>query len=110
MLLGIAAHFATSCAVQDLFTSSCASLLQYTDVYWQFDPYAACNFQWFLKHANIILNPQEVVSGLQQAIEHIQFFRKQHDDTGLYFQVMESLQKWPIFLASNRALCSCPLL
>eukprot|EP00891_Asterochloris_glomerata_P001651 jgi/Astpho2/1651/Aster-04087 len=65
---------------------------KYTEVYWQFDPYAACNFQWYLKHANIILNPEEVVSGLQQAIEHIQFFRKQHDNTGLYFQVYHDPQ------------------
>lgn len=60
-------------------------MLQREDVLWQFDAYAACNFQWYLKYANILLRPEEVVDGIAKALEHIRVSHARHASDGIYF-------------------------
>ena len=59
--------------------------LQREDVLWQFDAYAACNFRWFLKYANILLNSEEVVVGIAQALEHVGAMHDRHQKEGFYW-------------------------
>ena len=46
-------------------------LLQDKDVDMQMDTYAACNFQWFLKSGNLVLDLQQVSDGLRTGITHV---------------------------------------
>lgn len=45
--------------------------LQDTDVDWQMDAYAACNFQWFLKSGNLVLDFGQVADALQTGVGHV---------------------------------------
>ena len=46
-------------------------MLQDQDVDWQMDTYAACNFQWFLKSGNLVLDFTQVADALQTGITHV---------------------------------------
>ena len=50
--------------------------LQDEDVDWQMDMYAACNFQWFLKSGNLVLDFGQVADAVQVGITHV---RGTHD-------------------------------
>ena len=45
--------------------------LQNADVKWLFDAYMSCNFQWFLKSGNVILDPKEITGAISRAVEHL---------------------------------------
>ena len=41
------------------------------DVNFQFDTYETCNFQWFLKSGNVILDAKELIEAVTHAIQHL---------------------------------------
>ncbi|KAL3143320.1 hypothetical protein ABBQ38_002159 [Trebouxia sp. C0009 RCD-2024] len=41
------------------------------DLDWQMDAYAACNFQWFLKSGNLVLDFTQVGDALQTGVTHV---------------------------------------
>ncbi len=45
--------------------------LQEEEVNFQFDAYASCNFQWFLKSSNVLLDVPTVLGGVQHAMRHL---------------------------------------
>ena len=45
--------------------------MQDQDVDMQIDTYAACNFQWFLKSGNLVLDLQQVGDALNTGITHV---------------------------------------
>ena len=45
--------------------------MQDEDVGWQMDMYAACNFQWFLKLGNLVLDYSQVADAVQVGIIHV---------------------------------------
>ena len=45
--------------------------LQDSDLDWQMDAYAACNFQWFLKSGNLVLDFTQVGDALETAVTHV---------------------------------------
>ena len=45
--------------------------LQDEDVDWQMNTYAACNFQWFLKAGNLVLDFHQVADAVQAGITHV---------------------------------------
>ena len=45
--------------------------VQDADVDWQMDAYAACNFQWFLKSGNLVLDFGQVADALQTGVTHV---------------------------------------
>lgn len=45
--------------------------LQDADLDWQMDAYAACNFQWFLKSGNLVLDFEQVGDALQTGVTHV---------------------------------------
>lgn len=50
--------------------------VQNADVKWMFDAYMSCNFQWFLKSGNVILDPKEITGAISRAIEHLSVHAK----------------------------------
>ena len=51
--------------------------VQNADVKYMFDAYMSCNFQWFLKSGNVILDPKEISGAISRAIEHLDVHAKQ---------------------------------
>lgn len=45
--------------------------MQNKDVNWLFDAYMSCNFQWFLKSGNVILDVKEITKAITRAEEHL---------------------------------------
>ena len=64
-------HRLTDTAIQDQFLMAVLLCVQDADVDWQFDAYAACNFQWFLKSGNLVLDFGQVADALQTGVTHV---------------------------------------
>ena len=61
----------TNTAMQHQILMALLPCLQDTDVDWQMDAYAACNFQWFLKSGNLVLDFGQVTDALQTGVAHV---------------------------------------
>jgi len=57
--------------VEDLCCDASFFGLQDEDVDWQMDTYAACNFQWFLKSGNLVLDYGQVGDAVETGIMHV---------------------------------------
>ncbi|KAK9814303.1 hypothetical protein WJX72_003660 [[Myrmecia] bisecta] len=56
------------------------------DVNYQFDAYAACNFQWFLKNGNVLLDVAQLVEAVELAFKHIAMFEPRSKDLNYQFR------------------------
>ncbi|KAK9844471.1 hypothetical protein WJX74_002909 [Apatococcus lobatus] len=45
------------------------------EVNFQFDAYASCNFQWFLKSSNVLLDVPTVLGSVQHAMRHLHAYK-----------------------------------
>lgn len=61
----------TSMAVEQQSKMRTLAVLQDADLDWQMDAYAACNFQWFLKSGNLVLDFTQVGDALQTGVTHV---------------------------------------
>ena len=65
-------HWQVSLNASCRFVLGCISFgLQDEDVDWQMDTYAACNFQWFLKSGNLVLDYGQVGDAVETGIMHV---------------------------------------
>ena len=51
-------------------------MLQNKEVNWLFDAYMSCNFQWFLKSGNTILDAGELTRAIENAVDHLSVHAK----------------------------------
>ena len=50
-------------------------LFQDEEINFQFDAYASCNFQWFLKSSNVLLDVPTVLGSVQHAMRHLHAYK-----------------------------------
>lgn len=50
-------------------------LIQDEEINYQFDAYASCNFQWFLKSSNVLLDVPTILGSVQHAMRHLHAYK-----------------------------------